>query len=158
MRAAASRSNRTNRPAVIVIPDRDVPGLRASAWAAPMSDGVAGLQVLDLAIARHPVGDAEQQPAEDQRDGDDRRRAEVLVDRVLEHAPRPPPPAPSTAAAATRRAVGVAPARRPQRGQSGPDVADEVVAEVDDGGDQRADVQGDVERLLDALVRRSRPS
>ena len=36
-RAAASRSKPRKRPAVIVMPDRDVPGLRASAWAAPTS-------------------------------------------------------------------------------------------------------------------------
>ena len=35
MRAAASRSNPMKRPAVIVIPDLDVPGFSASACAAP---------------------------------------------------------------------------------------------------------------------------
>ena len=34
-RAAASRSKPRKRLAVIVMPERDVPGLRASAWAAP---------------------------------------------------------------------------------------------------------------------------
>ena len=72
-------------PAVIVIPDRDVPGIEGERLGGADDDGVAGVHSLDLPIARHPVGEAEEQPAEDQRDGDDRRRAEVLVDRVLEH-------------------------------------------------------------------------
>ncbi len=156
MRAAASRSKPANRPAVIVIPDRDVPGLRASAWAAPMTTASRACMPSIFADARHAVGEAEEQPAEDQRDGDDRRRAEVLVDLSPRTPRRPPPPAPSTAAAARRcgRRGRRRPARRPQRTARNParDVAGEVVAEVGDGGDQRADVEGDVERLLDAVV------
>ena len=37
IRAAASRSKPRKRAAVIVMPDRDVPGFSASAWAAPTS-------------------------------------------------------------------------------------------------------------------------
>ena len=70
-----------------MIPEREVPGLRANAWAAPMSTASRVVQVVDRADTRHSVGDAEQQTAEDQRDGDDCRGAEILVDLILEQRP-----------------------------------------------------------------------
>ena len=51
MRAAASRSNRRKRPAVIVMPEREVPGLRASAWAAPITTASRSAHAVDAPVA-----------------------------------------------------------------------------------------------------------
>src|SRR5580692_3795709 len=58
-RVAASRVKRRKRPAVIVMPERDTPGQRASAWAvpivtaSPMLDCSIGLFSGDLESAHH---------------------------------------------------------------------------------------------------------
>ena len=85
IRTAASRLKPMNRAAVIVIPDREVPGFSASAWAAPT---MIASRVRMSSIGRAPltsVRPRQQQAEHDQRDGDDQRRSEVLVDRVGEH-------------------------------------------------------------------------
>ena len=51
-RAAAVRSSPTNSPAVIVAPERDTPGISASAWAKPIFEPVARP---DLSIVRWRV-------------------------------------------------------------------------------------------------------
>ena len=107
-------------------------------------------------ILRWPIGGRRRpssRPNDDQRDGDDPRLAEVLVDLVLEHRAdeggrdRRQQQQPGDLALGRDRLAAA---------EDGPpalaDVHHEVLAEVGDDGDERAEVEGDVERLLGRRV------
>ena len=65
-RAAASRFRPRNRPAAMVMPERLMPGNRASAWATPMRERVAPAQLAHLALCRRgPLRDKQQRRTDD---------------------------------------------------------------------------------------------
>ncbi len=158
-RAAASRSKPRRRAAVIVIPERDVPGFSASACAAPT---ITASRTPNSSTLRCPVDRSahrQQQTEHDERDADDHRRAELLVDPRLEQRtgqrrrhrrqqeqPRQPPFRGGRSVAVDHEPEPVSHVHR------------EVLAEVEDRGEERAEVEGDVERLLDTRPSRSRPT
>ena len=93
-------------------------------------------------------------PKHDQGDRDDRRGCRAA--RRSSSRTRAPTSAAGTVATtssqAMRPSVSIGRSRCQSRRRPSRDVADEVVAEVHDDGDERAEVQGDVERLLDRCV------
>ncbi len=87
-RAADSRSMPTIRAAEIEIPDRLMPGTRASAWATPMPTAMGKVTSETRARARpEPVGEQQDQPADDERDGDEPDLAERCLDEIAEDQP-----------------------------------------------------------------------
>ena len=154
MRAAAARSKRSHRPAVIVTPERDTPGWSASACATSHDHGVARLEVVDGAVAAEPVDDQEEGAEEDQHHPDEDRVAEPVLDlareqrtgdRARDRGQQQQPRDPS---------VGLREGAPAHRSQPGDEVHAQIVAEVPHGGDERAHVQRDVERLVQLRVGR----
>ena len=151
-RAAASRLIPRARPAVMVAPDRLMPGSKRERLAE--ADGERGRrrQVAQLApLAAEPIGKPEAERADHQEAGDRQPRAVVVaVERVLDEALQ-------READDGRRNGGrdeqprdapvrvVADAALAHARQPGADVADPVPREVDEERDQRAEVEEDVE-------------
>ena len=68
-RAAASRSRPANRPAEMEIPDRLMPGIRASAWAAPMPIAIGNVtSSMPPVRATEPVSQPQDHAADDEGD------------------------------------------------------------------------------------------
>ena len=155
IRAAESRVKVRKRLAVMVMPEREVPGLRASTCAAPTIRASFAREALDRPDAlRALVGEAQEEAEHDERDGDERDRAQLLVDAC--HRTAPPirnagtereDEQPGQAALPRRRLVALE-----DHAQAVPGVDDEVAPEVGDDRDERPDVQRHVEGLLDALA------
>ena len=65
-RAAASRSRPANRPAEMEMPDRLIPGMSASAWAAPMPTAIGNVTSSMRPIRpTEPVGQPQDDAADD---------------------------------------------------------------------------------------------
>ena len=85
-RAAASRSRPLNLPLVMVIPERDVPGISARICVMPIEERRAGREPLDaLALRPGPRATAAREDREEDRDLP--RLAEVLLDLSSPSAP-----------------------------------------------------------------------
>ena len=152
-RAAESRSRPRNRPAVIVIPERETPGISARLCAAPIASASRGPSAPIRRRSRLPVGDPEQPGEDDEDDRDLPRLPQMLGDQVLPQERRRSRPGPSRRRRTTRSA------RRPSRPgasaacpQPGRQQADEVAPEVGDDRDERPQVERDVERLVEGVV------
>ena len=82
-RAAATRSKPRNSPAVIVAPERETPGMSASAWAKPMTIASRRVSVsIGALAARDLLGDEQQQAEHDERRADDVEVAGAVLDLV----------------------------------------------------------------------------
>src|SRR6266508_5381511 len=119
----------------------------------PDGEGGSEAEVLDRPPFRKAVGQPEENPKNREQDGDLPRLAKVLLDDVLtgcsrergrnrgrEHVPRDPLVGPRDAAPTG----GAEPCGH---------VADDVAPEVHDDGDERAQVERDVEGLVEVRVR-----
>ena len=93
-RGGLARRGPKAKPIVIVAPDRDTPGISASACATPTRDASPQRRGLGLSAVRRPsaLGHEHQHADHRQRDDDDRRRPERVLD---ESASRPARSAPA---------------------------------------------------------------
>ena len=152
----------------MVAPERDVPGISASAWARPTQTASRMRHVVHVARQpRRPVGDQQDQAEDDQRDADQVEVARPVLDLVAEgdaedddrdrrhdHVP---------AHARVELAAQLGP---PQAQEPGAHDADEVAPEVDDdrghrpelddGGEEGPGILPAGERGDDAQVRGAR--
>ena len=152
-RAAVSRSRPRKRAAVIVIPEREVPGARDRTWASPiqMPSRIVGLS--EASALRQAVGEAEQEAKT------------ISWIAIIQGSPRwssmkPEPRPPKITAGTVPIAIATesrcagrlhrprcAPRRRSPRMS-----ATDLAPEVGDRGDQGARVQRDVEGLVELRV------
>ena len=144
----------TARPAVIVIPERDTPGISASTCAKPIRKPFLTPTSSRAARSGEPVGDPEQDTEDGERDRDLPGLAELLLDEALAQRLRRSPPGWSPRRRPRRCArPAVSMLRRRSEPTQRDDVADDVAPEVDDDRDQRPEVERDVERLVERRVR-----
>ena len=153
-RAAPSRPRPTNRPTVMVTPERDTPGCRARAWPTPMTSASSRPTSSIVRLPRTPSARASSSAPDDHHHGDEPDLVGVLLDGVGQqragYRRRHRRDRDQPAEPAVLRLAGFA---------RGLGQAHDVVAEVGDRADQRAEVEGHVEGLLAATrCRRSRPS
>ena len=87
-RVAVTRSSPRNSPTEIVAPEREMPGIRATAWARPIRIASRQAQVALGAILRgHPLGQPHHRAPADQGHRDHPQRAQVVGDEVLGQQP-----------------------------------------------------------------------
>ena len=152
-RAAESRSKPVQRAAVIVIPDRDVPGLRASACAAPTLSESATPR---SSSGRSPFCWSAHHNNKPNTINDTPMIHGSPSDSSIQSSNMAPTSAAGTVASSEQPGDPALDRRRPlaahDQAQALSDVHGQVVTEVADDSDQGADVEADVERLLDRLV------
>ena len=148
-RAAASRSSPRNRAAEIVIPDRDTPGISARRLREPDGDG--GAEPESSIRRRSGVRSATKSTI-----AKTARRIAICQGSpsrsAMKSSPSAPTSAAGTVATTTSQAilVGVSIAPAAERPSHARVERDDLVPEVRDDGDQRAQVQRDVEGLVEA--------
>ena len=152
-RAAAARSKPSSRPALIVAPERDTPGISASACAKPIDEPVAGGHVVDVAVALGDrVGDREHDAEEDQHRPGQVEVARAVLDLVREREAedadrdRRHDQVPAHAGVAVRAQLGVA-----QRPQPGARDVPQVLAEIEEDGRHRPELDDRGERAARVL-------
>ena len=96
-RAAASRVRPAKRPALMLIPERLIPGTRATAWAQPIPKAAPKPRPSSSFVAPpEPVGRPEDARADHERERHEELLADLLLEEVVErHADAPPPAASS---------------------------------------------------------------
>ncbi len=148
-RAAPSRPSPTNRPRLIVMPDRDRPGCRARAWPAPITRASRRVACSNV---RRPSAPSAQASTNAPTMSITATSQIWSVVRSIGPANTTPATAAGTDETRTSRARRASFDSRSAR--QGAAQAHEVVAEVGDGAEQGPQVEGDVERLLQRLVAR----
>ena len=134
------------------MPERETPGASASACASPTFRASPRLHGLDLARLGTPIGVAEQQGEDGHQDRDLPRLAEMVVDPVLAQAAdddRRDGPDGDQQGEAPGIGLGATAADELHRAL---DHHQHLRPEVGDDSDQRPQVQGDVERLVEIRV------
>ena len=156
-RAAVSRSNVSTRAAVIVTRTRDA-RLERERLGDAEHEPVADAEVLQVPPRRRdPVHRVEHHAEHHEHHGDQPRLPELVLDEALERGPddvardRPDDERPGEAF------VGRADPAGGDRVERRPRVARHVVPEVDERADERPEVQGDVERLVQVRIGQDRP-
>ena len=149
-RAAASRVRPRYRPAEIVMPEREMPGKRASACAAPMTTASRTPSAVELAALRADAVGQPQDGRPGQHQDDQEGRAVLPEERVEEALPERAEQRPGDdrdeqqpGQAAVRVVTDAPLGERPQEGAQ---VAPEVGPEVQQQGDERAHMEHHVER------------
>ena len=141
-RAAACRVSPRNNPAEMVAPERETPGISASAWARPTITPSFGRDALERsALAAQAIGEQEHDTERDQRRPDQVEVARALLDLIRERGPEDhdrdgrEDQIPPHARVEVLPALGVAQAGDPGDGDAG-----EIPAEVDEDGGQRPEL------------------
>ena len=144
---------------MIVTPERDTPGWRASACAVPRSRPSFGpIESNGRSLRARRSTTTSRRPNATSMIGDQPGLAELLLDRVLEQGPgdragdradheRPCDPL-----------VGRRHPASADRSEPRCRVAGDILTEIDEGPEQRPHVEGDVEGLLDVGVADQHPS
>ena len=149
-RAAAGRAKPSNRAAVMVMPEREVPGTRASAWAQPTSIAAAHPEAVELEAralpGSAPVGVEQQGAVADRGRRDEPRIATVARDPALDEEAGEPGGDRRPGEQPEQARIGVDGAlRRPEAGGKRTRHARDVLAEIGHDREQRAAVRRDVE-------------
>ena len=151
-RAAASRVRPSARPAVIVAPERLMPGSRASAWLKPMVRAFGVLRSASAAVARtDPIGDPQAHAPMTRKAAIASRTASLSPWRTLSMKSWPTKPmiaAGIVAMTSSQRQAAVAIVPDPSLADArddGAEVAEPVTPEVDEQREQRSEVEEDVE-------------
>ena len=137
---------------MIVIPERETPGISESAWAVPMPSADQSPMSLEPAVLRAPVCYPQQHAEEREVDRDLPRRAEMLFDHI-----RSDRACDRSRDRRCKDEPGDLLVSRPDRPaadgtEPGGDEAQDVRPEVRDDGDQCPEMQRDVERLVEVRV------
>ena len=133
---------------MIVAPERETPGISASAWAKPMTIASRRVSVVEVALAaRDLLGDEQQQAEHDERRADEVQRARAGLDLVGEREPEDADRDRADDEVPADARVELLAARRvAQRREPGARDPQQVAAEVQDDRGHRAELDDGRER------------
>ena len=137
----------------MVMPERETPGASATAWATPMPRAPRPAQVGHrLVEVRGAVGDEHDEGEGEHQDADQVGLAELVLDEALEGDADKAGRDGADEQQPGETLVGGLDAAPAQAVHPGAQDDDDLAPEVDQDGDERAEVQGDVEGLVEVGV------